>query len=549
MNAMTTLAEEFWQWREATQPDSFDDVCRVRRPSAWLPDWSAAAVEDRRRVLAGFAGRYRALEDHGAPVADQVDRRLVGSALARVHWELNLLRDWQCNPGFYLDQSLGPVVNLLLPPPPFTEIRAQSLVDCLRCVPAVLAAAEENLAGHAAAPFARCALLLLEKASEQLATAMAALAPLLPAAQQRVLPERTAAACSALTSFRIWLGDRLSTFTTATSVGAEAFNFFLHRVALLPYPVEHLRWMGRQEYQRSTAAELIMRARHRRSAPAPLIADVAQQVSRQREDEPGVRAFCRRRGLVDLPDDLPHYRNAAMPAYLEPLSWLCVPHHLPSPGSPAGDALRYIRAPREDLPYFELAEARDPRVGIAHEGVHAWQAALSSRHPDPVRRHYYDSAANEGIAFANEEALLTAGLFDDLPESSLFVLNAMRLRSLRVEIDIGLALGELTIETAADRLATSVAMDRRTAWEEAVHFAGHPGQGLSYQTGKQQVLDLMTACAHDRPDTFDLADFHIDLWSDGNVPISLRRWELLGLSDHIDRARTLGAGEGPPVPA
>ncbi|WP_244180191.1 DUF885 family protein [Amycolatopsis pretoriensis] len=546
---MNKLSEEFWLWREATQPDSFDDVCRVQRPPGWLPEWSAAAVEDRRRVLAAFAGRYSALEDRGAPVADQVDRRLVGSALARVHWELNLLRDWQRNPGFYLDQSLGPVANLLLAPPPFTEVRAQSLVDCLHRVPAVLAAAEENLAGHAAAPFARCALLLLEKASEQLATAMAALASSLPAAQQRVLPERTTAACVALTSFRTWLGDRLSTFTTTTSAGAEAFNFFLHRVALLPYSVEHLRWMGRQEYQRSTAAELIARARHRRSAPAPLIADVAQQISRQREEEQGVRAFCRQRGLVDLPDDLPHYRNAAMPAYLEPLGWLSVPHHFPPPGCPAGDALRYIRAPREDLPYFELAEARDPRVGIAHEGVHAWQAALSSRNTNPVRRHYYDSAANEGIAFANEESLLTAGLFDNHPDSSLFVLNAMRLRSLRVEIDIGLALGELTIETAADRLAGLVGMDRQTAWAEAVYFAGHPGQGLSYQTGKQQVLDLMTACASDRPDTFDLAGFHTDLWSNGNVPLSLRRWELLGLSDHVDRARTLGAGEGPPVPA
>jgi uncharacterized protein (DUF885 family) len=179
-------------------------------------------------------------------------------------------------------------------------------------------------------------------------------------------------------------------------------------------------------------------------------------------------------------------------------------------------------------------------VGIAHEGVHAWQTALSWRHPNRVRRHYYDSAANEGIAFHSEELLLLAGLFDDAPASALFVVNAMRLRALRVEVDIGLALGELTLSEAANRLAESVPLDRRTAWEEAVFFAGHPGQGLSYLVGKFQVRALLTHCARAQGEGFGLSAFHGRLFREGNVPLALHRWELTGHRDDLDRARALG---------
>src|SRR3954452_12900883 len=111
--ALTALADEFWQWRRIEQPNSLDDIDRMERPPGWLPDWSAAAVAGRRRALAEFAVRHRALDLSSAPVALQVDGRLIGSALARVHWELNLLREWQRNPRFYLDQSLVPLFELL----------------------------------------------------------------------------------------------------------------------------------------------------------------------------------------------------------------------------------------------------------------------------------------------------------------------------------------------------------------------------------------------------------------------------------------------------
>jgi uncharacterized protein (DUF885 family) len=165
---------------------------------------------------------------------------------------------------------------------------------------------------------------------------------------------------------------------------------------------------------------------------------------------------------------------------------------------------------------------------IAHEGVHYYQLARSWAHPDPIRRFYYDSGPNEGIGFYAEEMLLQAGLFEDTPRSREIIYNLMRLRAVRVEVDVRLALGSLTIETAADELARRVPMDVETAREEAAFFASEPGQAITYQMGKLQILGFLADARRAQGDTFNLRAFHDGLWVNGNVPIALQRWEALG---------------------
>lgn len=529
---MEKLAEEFWTWRIATQPDSRDDITRVERPSGWLPDWSATAVTARRRTLEELANRYATLDLAGEPIEVQVDGRLLGSALARVHWELEILRGWQRDPGFYLDQSLGPIYLQLLVPPPFDEQRAAKIVTLLRHVPVVLEQARENLADTAGAPFARYAHRQLSDMDGCLVEAMTALAPLLP--DQNALLDATTTAAAAVTAYRDWLAERLPSWGDVEPIGSANLAYFLHRVALLPYSATQLRDMGHQEWDRAVAAETILRTRHR-DALRPSYLDI----ERQAECEFSVRGFCVYKDLLSQPDTLRHYRFVERPAFLKPLSWLGVCDDLTSPSRVDDDAIRYVEPPRPDLPYFDAAAAQDPRTAIIHEGVHAQQLAMSWKHPNPARRRYYDSVPNEGIAFYNEELMLLAGLFDDAPASAVFVANAMRLRALRVEVDIALALGDLTIEAAAEHLADAVPLDHQTAWEEAVFFAGNPGQGISYQTGKLQIHDLLAAASRALGGAFELRAFHDRLWLEGNVPLVLQRWELLGRRDQLDAADRL----------
>jgi uncharacterized protein (DUF885 family) len=237
--------------------------------------------------------------------------------------------------------------------------------------------------------------------------------------------------------------------------------------------------------------------------------------------------------LLSQPAWLRHYGVAPMPGYLEPLRFLGMANDLTGPHRLTENSVHYVPPPGPDLPYFYAANARDPRAGIIHEGVHYQQLALSWRHRRPVRRHYYDSGANEGIAFYNEEMMLVSGLLDDAPHTRTAVCNFMRLRALRVTVDVGLATGALSIADAAADLAAKVPVDDATAREEAAFFAQTPGQGLSYQIGKTQLIGLIADAVRVRGADLDLAALHDAVWRNGNVPIALLRWELLGLTDEL----------------
>ena len=109
----------------------------------------------------------------------------------------------------------------------------------------------------------------------------------------------------------------------------------------------------------------------------------------------------------------------------------------------------------------------------------------------------------------------------------------MRLRALRVDVDINLALGNYSINDAGKYLESTVPMDKATAYAEAMFFALGPGQAITYQIGKIQILKLISDTKVKMGDRFNLKDYHDYMMLNGNVPISLQRWEYLGLNDEI----------------
>ena len=87
--------------------------------------------------------------------------------------------------------------------------------------------------------------------------------------------------------------------------------------------------------------------------------------------------------------------------------------------------------------------------------------------------------------------------------------------------------GEFTLDEAADYLQRSVPMDARTAHGEAASFAAGPGQAISYQIGKVQIIRMLADARRREADSFSLRQFQDYVWLNGNVPISLQRWEYL----------------------
>ena len=169
------LAADFWVWRARNGPYTSDDVPRMDRPSGVVRDWSAARVEGQRKELAAFDERWRNLADKTVPVSRQVDHRLIGSALARVHWELDILRRWQRDPGFYIEQTLTPVGEALTLPTPYDEKQSREIMSRLNNIPEILRQAQQNLVSPPS-PFAKMAidsLVGIRPKLEQVATTLA----------------------------------------------------------------------------------------------------------------------------------------------------------------------------------------------------------------------------------------------------------------------------------------------------------------------------------------------------------------------------------------
>jgi Bacterial protein of unknown function (DUF885) len=544
LDALDELSARFWAWRAHQQPRTRDDIPRLDRPAGWRPEVDPALADRRREELAAFQAELARL--HPDQVPDRVDHRLLRSAMARVVWENDILRV-RSIPRFWIDQALGPVFDTLLRPGVDAEVRITEVVRLLRAVPATLSyvpnaltqparSTQDAQPAPAAREFAELAVAELDGIADRVAACAQALARLDPRLDPRVAAELSSAAAeagAALEQFGAELAARLPDLPPARPVGRPQYEWFLREVACVPLTVDEITVIGRREYERAVWLELLHVTRNREQPAVPLPADVGQQVRAQARQEEQVRRFYAARGLLSQPEWLRHYLTLPMPAYLEPLRFLGMTDDLTGPGRLTEDGVAYVPPPGPELPYFYAANARDPRAGILHEGAHYQQLALAWRNPRPVRRHYYDSGANEGIAFYNEEMMLTSGLLDDAPHTRTAMCNFMRLRALRVSADIGLATGALSIAEAARQLADRVPVDEDTARTEAAFFAETPGQGLTYQVGKTQLIGLIADAVRLRGPGLDLQRLHDQVWVNGNVPVALLRWELLGLTDEL----------------
>jgi uncharacterized protein (DUF885 family) len=173
------------------------------------------------------------------------------------------------------------------------------------------------------------------------------------------------------------------------------------------------------------------------------------------------------------------------------------------------------------------------------------QLWLSWHNPDVMRRHYYDSGANEGLGFYAEEMMLLAELFEDSPHTREIIYNFARLRALRVEVDVKLALGQLNNEEASAYLAKTVPMSPKTAQSEGALFATQPGQAISYLAGKVQITKFLADARVRAGEKFDIRAFNDFVWRNGNVPIQLQRAEWFGESPLVKQTTSSPPADEP----
>ena len=525
-DSLEQLSNDFWAWRAKQAPFTSDDVNRIERPDG-MRDWSRASIDRRKKDLAGFEARWKKLDPAQWPIPKQVDYKLIGSALSRVRWELEVNPRWKRDPNFYIEQTLSALAEALTIPAPYDEARSREILTRIENIPSILQQGLENLE-NPPAPFVNVGVQNLDGIRERLHKMAGALAASTNLKQDE-LNAATDRAADALGKFQQQLKDKLPKLPQQTALGRDAYIWFLRNVALMPFTPEELLAMGRQEWNRAVAFEAYEKNRNKDVPPLKIATDTNTWIKDAAEKELQIRKFLEERGILTVPKWVQHYTLRPTPEYLRALEF--TEHDDFTSASRLNEnCIRYVPEPSEKLGYFWRATAMDPRPITVHEGIpgHYFQLCLSWKNEDPIRRHYYDSGANEGIGFYAEEMMLQAGLFDDNPHTREIIYNFMRLRALRVEVDVKLALGEFTLEQAAKYLQEKVPMDEQTARQEAIAFSTSPGGAMTYQIGKLQILKFLADARMQQGDKFNLRAFHDFVWKNGNVPIALQEREYFG---------------------
>src|SRR5438309_5156787 len=171
---LNKLADDFWTWRAKYAPFNGDDVPRIERPGG-LRDWSRASIDKRRKDLANFEARWKKIDASKWPIASQVDYRLIGSALSRVRWELDVNPSWRRDPTFYISQTLTALVEALTVPAPYDEVHSREILTRIDTIPSIVDQGIQNL-DKPPAPFARVAMQALENIRPHLHQMASALA-------------------------------------------------------------------------------------------------------------------------------------------------------------------------------------------------------------------------------------------------------------------------------------------------------------------------------------------------------------------------------------
>jgi len=445
----------------------------------------------------------------------QVDYLAVKSILNGYRFNLEVLRPWKRDPGFYLDPLMAVA---------FTEVTGSEediakLRARLRQVPPLLASAQGNLT-EVAGDFADLALHNLENSDG--VNHYHPYRPVPPAGiigwYDDLLARSTAArpdlvadvvaARDAVVGFRDWLRAGRAQMTAPGGVGAERYDWYIRHVRMIPLTAAEMLTLAEREHERMTAALALLRHRNRGEPALTLSQSAAEQAGKVAATDKAVRRFLTEQDIVTIPDFVGELGSNT--PYIE------------RPGGPN---------------FWEQIQFRDPIPDHLHAVIpgHRFDAVLAARDTRPIRSSYSDGGRAEGWATYLEEALMLAGATSDRPRADEFMQLFGIFRAARVPADIAMQQNRWTVAEAVNSMrARTPWLDEDVARVDAeIYLRRPPGYGIAYTIGKLQMDALLADRASQLGEAFSLREFHDAFLAAGRLPIALVRYEMTGAGEEV----------------
>jgi len=513
-NDYEDLVSLFQEWREFQKPEIVDAV----------PDYTAAAMEKQRLGLREYQNRLAAIDPGSWPVSQQVDYHLVRAEMNGLDFDHRVLRPWSRNPCFYSIYYRSPSDVPALEGPwrygtlclwKYTfPLQDEQYVDFemhLKAMPKVLEQAKENLVEEARDLWflgirkKRRESVFLDDLSRRLGEDHPDLVPAIDQAK------------AAVDEFRVWLEEKHKDMAAPSGIGAENYSWYMKNVHLVPYSWEDQLSILNRELARSFAC---LKLEEHRNRDLPQLEPPKSREEYQECFDEAVdhfMTFLREKEIMTLPE----YMNDTLTRTV---------------GFIPPDGLR---------DFFTQVDYHDPLPLRCH-GTHWFDLARMKHEPhtSPIRRipllyNIWDSRA-EGLATGTEEMMMHAGLLDGRERVRELVYIMLACRAARGMGDLKMHSNEFTLEEAVD---FGVAWTPRgwmpkegnTIWFDEELYLQQPGYGTSYVVGKVHLEKLITDCAQQQGEKFNLKKFFDKFHSCGMIPLSLIRWEMTGLEDEIEQ--------------
>lgn len=472
-------------------------------------DYAEPLMRSKLAGLGRFEARLAAMNVAAWPREEQVEWLAVKSLLNGYRFNLEVLRPWRRDPGFYLD----PLMRVAFTEVPLEGDALARLEAQLAAIPPKLRQAEATLT-EVPADYADLALFNLENSDgvNHYHPIRAVPPPgiigwyddLLARARTRqpALVPRIEAARAALSGFRDWLHARRPRLTAEAGVGPARFQWYITHVRMVPYSTGEMLTLAEREHQRLTAALALTRHRNRALPQVALSGSAAEQAAKVAARDAQVREFLRREEILTIPDYIAELGSNT--------PWIV------RPGGPN---------------FWEQIQFRDPVPDHLHAVIpgHRFDAELARRDRRPIRGPFSDGVRAEGWATYLEEALMTAGAVTE-PRAEEFIHLFGIFRAARVPADIHMQHNRWSVAEAV------AYMRRMTPWldedvarvDAEIYLRRPPGYGLAYTIGKLQVDALLAERARQLGDRFVLREFHDAFLAAGRLPIALIRYEMTG---------------------
>ncbi len=492
----------------------FDEFLAFREAADAEANFSAEAVEQRRGHVQRFMARIDDMNVASWSRPQQVDYLAVRSRFDQYDFTLRRTRPWARDPGFYVDRMLWVTFTEL----PVSGEKRDEFLERIRAIPPLVEAARRQL-DDVAADYADLAIHNLNHAdgvghghpyrAVPPAGVLGWYDDLLARAEaQPGLIDDIRAARGAVQGFDTWLKEMRPRWTASAGVGEAAFDWYLKHVKLMPWTSAELVVLGQRELDRLWALYALERHRNRELPelePATSAEDYQQRIA---DTDRRIRAFLEEQQIITVPDDIGELGTNA--------PWIV---------RPGGRN------------FWEEIQFRDPSPDHLHAVIpgHRFDAIMTERIDHPIRGRIGSGARAEGWATYLEEAMLQAGLFEDLPRVRELIQVFGIFRAARVPADVWLQTRQMTVSQVVDYWLERVPyLDRNVARVDAeIYLRRPPGYGVGYSIGMLQMQRLLADRKRQLGNDFQLGVFHDELMADGWLPLSLIRWEMTGLDDEV----------------